>query len=69
MLNSEEAGQEADNNRILLHITKAEIDLPVGTDEHSQEVYDKVIENFNLFKAKNGEKKMMKAGYLCNHEW
>ncbi|HOF45909.1 MAG TPA: DUF1015 family protein [Bacteroidales bacterium] len=53
VLNSEEARQEANNNPYsLLHITKAEIDLPVGTDEHSQEVYDKVIENFNLFKAK-----------------
>ncbi|MDD4395705.1 MAG: DUF1015 family protein, partial [Bacteroidales bacterium] len=39
----------------LLRITKAEIDLPKGTDEHSQQVYDKVVENFNLFK---------KEGYL-----
>ncbi len=51
VLNSEEARIEAANNPYsLLHITKAEIDLPEGTDEHSQEVYDKVVENFNLFK-------------------
>ncbi len=52
VLNSEEARVEAANNPYsLLHITKAEINLPVGTDEHSQEVYDKVLENYNKFKA------------------
>ncbi len=51
VLNSEEARAEAANNPYsLLHITKAEIDLPVGTDEHSQEVYDKVTENYKKFK-------------------
>ncbi len=56
VLNSEEARQEAAGNPCsLLRITKAEIDLPKGTDEHSQQVYDKVVENFNLFK---------KEGYL-----
>ena len=53
VLNSEEARQEAANNpQSLLHITKAEIDLPPGVDEHSQEVYNKVVENFKLFQDK-----------------
>jgi uncharacterized protein (DUF1015 family) len=53
VLNSEEARVEAEGNPYsLLHITKAEIDLPKGIDEHSQEVYDKVVENFNKFKDK-----------------
>jgi uncharacterized protein (DUF1015 family) len=33
-------------------VTKAEIDLPEGTDEHSQAVYDKVVENFKAFQEK-----------------
>jgi len=51
VLNSEEARKEAEGNPYsLLRVTKAEIDLPKGIDEHSQEVYDKVVENFNMFK-------------------
>ncbi|MDR1113199.1 MAG: DUF1015 domain-containing protein, partial [Bacteroidales bacterium] len=51
VLNSDEARKEAAGNPYsLLRVTKAEIDLPQGTDEHSQAVYDKVVENFNLFK-------------------
>lgn len=54
VLNSEEARKEAAGNPYsLLHVTKAEIDLPEGTDEHSQAVYDKVVENYGNFK-KNG---------------
>ena len=54
VLNSAEARVEAAGNpHSLLHVTKAEIDLPEGVDEHSQEVYDKVVENYNNFK-KNG---------------
>jgi len=53
VLNSEEARKEAEGNPYsLLRVTKAEIDLPKGIDEHSQEVYDKVVENFNMFKEK-----------------
>jgi len=53
VLNSEEARIEADGNPYsLLRVTKAEIDLPKGIDEHSQEVYDKVVENFKMFKEK-----------------
>ncbi|HMR90727.1 MAG TPA: DUF1015 family protein [Chitinophagaceae bacterium] len=41
VLNSEEAREEAKGNPYsFLHITKAEIDLPAGTDIHSQQVYD-----------------------------
>lgn len=51
VMNSEEAREMAKGNEVsLLRVTKAEIDLPVGTDEHSQEVYDKVVENFQMFK-------------------
>jgi uncharacterized protein (DUF1015 family) len=53
VLNSDEARIEAQGNPYsLLHVTKAEIDLPVGIDEHGQEVYDKVVENFSMFREK-----------------
>jgi len=51
VLNSEEARREAEGNPYsLLHIIKPEIDLPVNTDEHSQEVYQKAADNLKLFK-------------------
>jgi uncharacterized protein (DUF1015 family) len=54
VLSSEEARKEAAGNEYsLLHVTKAEIDLPEGTDEHSDAVYEKVVENYAKFK-KNG---------------
>jgi len=54
VLNSDEARVEAEGNPYsLLHVTKAEIDISKGIDEHSQEVYDKVVENFAAF-LKNG---------------
>jgi len=50
VLNSEEARIEAEGNQYsLLHVTKSEIDLPKGIDEHSDEVYNKVAENFTKF--------------------
>ncbi|GET29588.1 DUF1015 domain-containing protein [Prolixibacter sp. SD074] len=53
VLNSEEARKEAAGNpQSLLHIIKPEIDFPAGTDEHSEPVYDKAVENFHLFKEK-----------------
>jgi uncharacterized protein (DUF1015 family) len=53
VLNSQEAREEAEGNPYtLLRVTKAEIDLPKGIDEHSQEVYNKVVENFKMFKDK-----------------
>jgi uncharacterized protein (DUF1015 family) len=52
VLNSQEARLEAsDNPYSLLRVTKAEIDLPEDVDAHSQEVYDKVVENFASFIA------------------
>lgn len=51
VLNSEEARAEAEGNpRSLYHIIKPEIDFAPGTDEHSQEVYDKAVENFAAFR-------------------
>lgn len=50
VLNSEEARREADGNEMsLYHIIKPEIDFPAGTDEHSEPVYAKAVENFNAF--------------------
>lgn len=53
VLNSDEARIEAaGNDYSLLHIIKPEIDLPREMDIHSQPVYDKALENFNLFRSK-----------------
>ena len=50
VLNSTEAKEEAKGNPFsFLHITKAEIDLPDGTDLHSQAVYEKAKENLQEF--------------------
>jgi uncharacterized protein (DUF1015 family) len=54
VLNSEEAKTEAGDNLLsFLHITKAEIDLPAGTDIHDQSVYDKAKQNLDMFMQKN----------------
>lgn len=54
VLNSTEAKEEAKGNPFsFLHITKAEIDLPEGTDIHSQAVYDKAKENLDRFSNDN----------------
>lgn len=51
VLNTEEARQEcAGNPYSLLHVTKAEIDLPEGHKDSDLETYIKVVENFNAFK-------------------
>lgn len=53
VLNSEEARVEAeDNEKSLYHIIKPEIDFAPGTDEHDSCVYDKAVENFNMFQNK-----------------
>ncbi len=50
VLNSEEARDEANGNpNSFLHVTKSEIDLPAGTDLHSQLVYEKAAENLKHF--------------------
>ncbi|HHN47605.1 MAG TPA: DUF1015 family protein, partial [Bacteroidales bacterium] len=53
VLNSDEAREEAAGNEYsLLHIIKPEIDLPHEIDIHSQQVYEKAKENFDMFRAK-----------------
>ncbi|NCC45672.1 MAG: DUF1015 domain-containing protein [Bacteroidia bacterium] len=51
VLNSAEAKSEA-GKKSLLHIIKPEIDFDPIADEHSQEVYDKAVENFKLWQKK-----------------
>ncbi|MGE0091342.1 MAG: DUF1015 domain-containing protein [Bacteroidales bacterium] len=51
VLNSAEAKSEA-GEKSLLHIIKPEIDFNPIADEHSQEVYDKAVENFKLWQHK-----------------
>ena len=51
VLNSEEARLEA-TEKSLFHITKSEIDFPPGIDEHDEKVYNKAVENFNLWQQK-----------------
>ena len=51
VLNSKEAQEEA-TERSLLHIIKPEIDFTPIADEHSEEVYNKAMENFNLWREK-----------------
>jgi len=42
VMNTQEARKMAEGNPYsLLHITRAEIDLEEGIDEHSQQVYEK----------------------------
>jgi len=50
VMNESEARKMAEGKgRSLLHITRSEIDLPLGTDVHSQEVYDMSVSNFKLW--------------------
>jgi len=47
VMNTDEARKMAAGKECsLLHITRSEIDLPEGTDIHSEEVYKKSVENF-----------------------
>jgi len=56
VLNSEEAREMAKGKPLsFLHVSKAEIDLPEGTDVHSEAVYKKAAENF---------KKLLDGGVL-----
>jgi uncharacterized protein (DUF1015 family) len=53
VMNTEEAAAMAAGKECsLLHITRAEIDLPPGTDVHSDEVYKKSVDNFTLWQNK-----------------
>ena len=52
VMNTEEAVEMAAGNEVsFLHISRAEIDLPQGTDIHSDEVYAKGRENLEKFLA------------------
>ena len=54
VLNSEEARIEAIGNPYtLLHIIKPEIDFPAGTDEHDEVVYQKAVQNLDLWRNQN----------------
>jgi uncharacterized protein (DUF1015 family) len=51
VMNSEEAAEMAKGKDCsLLHITRSEIDCAPGIDVHSEEVYNKSVENFTKFK-------------------
>lgn len=60
VMNSEEAARMASGKPdSLLHVTRAEIDCPAGTDIHSETVYKKSVENFEMFQ---------KEGWLVQDE-
>ncbi len=64
VMNLEEAAQMAEGKDCsLLHITRAEIDCPEGTDVHSEEVYKKAVENFSKFQEKGWLVKDEEAKY------
>lgn len=53
VMNSEEAAEMVKNNPIsFLHVDKAEIDLPKGTDIYDEKVYLKARENLNALEEK-----------------
>jgi uncharacterized protein (DUF1015 family) len=53
VMNTEEAMKMAQGRECsLLHITRSEIDLPPETDIHSDEVYNKSVTNFALWRKK-----------------
>jgi uncharacterized protein (DUF1015 family) len=53
VMNSEEAAAMAKGKECsLLHITRSEIDLPDDTDVHSDNVYNKSVENFRKWQEK-----------------
>lgn len=62
VLNSEEARAEA-GEKSLLHITRPEIDFTPMVDEHSQEAYDKAVENFKLWQQRGWLKQDAKEHY------
>jgi uncharacterized protein (DUF1015 family) len=53
VVNTEEARELAKGNPLsFLHVSRPEIDLPVGTDNYSDAVYRKAVENFDSLIAK-----------------
>ena len=63
VVNTEEARKLAAGNPLsFLHVSRPEIDLPVGTDIHSDSVYRKAAENFqNLIKSCPLKRKTLRA--------
>ena len=52
VVNAEEARALADGNPLsFLHVSRAEIDLPPGTDPHSDAVYGRAADNFTALKT------------------
>jgi len=47
VVSTEEARRYRDQEYNFYHVTRSEIDLPEGTDPHSQQVYDKAKENLD----------------------
>ena len=53
VVNADEArGLAAGNPLSFLHVSRAEIDLPAGTDPYSDAVYAKAVSNFSALKAR-----------------
>ena len=53
VVNTEEARALASGNSVsFLHVSRAEIDLPVGTDVHSDQVYDKAVKTLKRSRGK-----------------
>jgi uncharacterized protein (DUF1015 family) len=53
VVNTDEARALASGNPLsFLHVSRAEIDLPSGTDPYSDEVYAKAVENFGALKTR-----------------
>ncbi|HLN22075.1 MAG TPA: DUF1015 family protein [Bacteroidales bacterium] len=64
VMNREEAAMMAEGKECsLLHITRSEIDLPPETDIHSDEVYEKSVKNFRLWREKGWLKQDEKPQY------
>lgn len=62
VMNSAEAKAEA-GEKSLLHITRPEIDFSPMVDEHSQQAYDKAVENFKLWQQRGWLKQDAKEHY------
>ena len=53
VVNTDEARRLADGNPLsFLHVSRAEIDLPVGTDPYADAVYERAAENFNDLRSR-----------------
>lgn len=64
VLNSSEARIEAmGREKSCLHIIKPEIDFPEGVDLYSEAVYDKAVENYELWQTRGWLKEDEQAGF------